>query len=197
MSRFPAIADKQEAILAAALELFAERGFHGTAVPEIAERAGVGAGTIYRYFENKESIVNALFQRWKTALGAALVDEFPFDGAPRAQIHHFVTRTIAFAKKHPMALKFLEAHHHAPYLDAKSHMIEAQVLKPAQAFFEHHDRTKATRKVPPEVLFAVAWGSLYTLIRFHWEGRAELTPKAIEALEECIWDAIRRPDAKP
>src|SRR5438067_8425981 len=43
--------DKREAIMSAALELFVERGFYGTAVPEIAERAEVGAGTIYRYFE--------------------------------------------------------------------------------------------------------------------------------------------------
>lgn len=189
-----AVADRQEAILGAALELFAERGFHGTAVPEIAERAGVGAGTIYRYFESKEAIVNVLLQRWKIALGAALVDGFPFDASPRAQIHHFVTRTIEFAKKHPMALKFLEAHHHQPYLDAKSRAVEEQVLEPAKTFFEHQERTKATRKVSPEVLFAVAWGSLYTLIRFHWEGRAELSPRNIEALEECIWDAIRRPE---
>ncbi|MEA2752174.1 MAG: Bacterial regulatory protein tetR family, partial [Myxococcales bacterium] len=37
--------DKREAILDAALTLFAERGFHGTSVPDIAQLAGVGAGT--------------------------------------------------------------------------------------------------------------------------------------------------------
>ena len=47
--------DKREAVLGAALELFVERGFHGTTVPEIAERAGVGAGTIYRHFASKEA----------------------------------------------------------------------------------------------------------------------------------------------
>jgi AcrR family transcriptional regulator len=46
------VSDKREAIMAAALDLFVERGFYGTAVPEIAEKAGVGAGTIYRYFES-------------------------------------------------------------------------------------------------------------------------------------------------
>ena len=45
--------DKREAILEAALELFAERGFHGTAVPLIAAKAHVGAGTIYRHFKDK------------------------------------------------------------------------------------------------------------------------------------------------
>ena len=57
--------ERREAILAAALELFSERGFHGTAVPLVAEKAGVGAGTLYRYFESKEALVNALYQRWK------------------------------------------------------------------------------------------------------------------------------------
>ena len=55
--------------MAAALELFVERGFYGTAVPEIAERAGVGAGTIYRYFESKEALVNALYREQKLRFG--------------------------------------------------------------------------------------------------------------------------------
>jgi AcrR family transcriptional regulator len=49
--------DKREAILRAALELFSERGFYGTAVPLIAERAKVATGTIYRHFKDKESLV--------------------------------------------------------------------------------------------------------------------------------------------
>lgn len=184
--------DKREAILGAALELFAERGFHGTAVPEIAERAGVGAGTIYRYFESKEAIVNTLFQRWKTALAAALLDELPYDGSPRAQLHHFITRTIGFAKKHALAFKFLEAHHHQPYLDPASRAIEERVIEPARRFFEQQERAKVIRRAPGWVLFAVAWGSVSALIKLHWEGRASLDGKSIETLEECIWDAIRR-----
>ena len=48
---------RQEAILQAALQLFAERGYHGTAVPEVASLAGVGTGTIYRYFESKHKLL--------------------------------------------------------------------------------------------------------------------------------------------
>ena len=42
---------------------FAERGYDGTTIPMIAEKAKVGAGTIYRYFENKEALVNSLFSK--------------------------------------------------------------------------------------------------------------------------------------
>ena len=65
-----AVSDKREAIMQAALELFVERGFYGTAVPEIADRAGVGAGTIYRYFESKEALVNALYREQKMRVRA-------------------------------------------------------------------------------------------------------------------------------
>ena len=47
-------------ILDAALEVFAEKGFHVATVDEIAERAGVGKGTLYRYFANKETLFNEL-----------------------------------------------------------------------------------------------------------------------------------------
>jgi AcrR family transcriptional regulator len=50
----------KEKILEAALEVFSEKGFHLATVDEIADRAGVGKGTLYRYFANKETLFNEL-----------------------------------------------------------------------------------------------------------------------------------------
>lgn len=190
----PHVDDKREAILGAALELFAERGFHGTAVPQIADKAGVGAGTIYRYFASKEAIVNALYQRWKEALGATLMDEFPFDKPARAQLEHVVVRLFGFAKKHPSALKFLEAHHHASYLDARSLELEAKLLEPVRSFFEHHGKARLTRKAPPEVLFGILWGGCMGIIRASWEGYVQLDDKIVAHAKDALWDALRRQD---
>ena len=46
-------------IQASALRVFAERGFRGATMPEIAERAGVAVANIYRYYENKEALFAA------------------------------------------------------------------------------------------------------------------------------------------
>src|SRR5262245_59396951 len=108
---------KRDTILAAALELFAERGFHGTAVPLVAERAHVGAGTRYRYFESKEALVNAVYQHWKSQLAEALVLDFPLDASFRQKFHELFARLVRFASEHPTAVAFLERHHHGPYLD--------------------------------------------------------------------------------
>jgi AcrR family transcriptional regulator len=53
-------ARNRERILAAAAEVFAERGLEAT-LDDIADRAGVGVGTVYRRFANKEALVEALF----------------------------------------------------------------------------------------------------------------------------------------
>jgi len=47
-------------ILHAALEEFSERGFHASTIDSIAERAGIAKGTVYRYFNTKEGLFNAL-----------------------------------------------------------------------------------------------------------------------------------------
>jgi TetR/AcrR family fatty acid metabolism transcriptional regulator len=54
--------DKFNAILDAALTIFAEHGFHGSQVNKIAKEAGIAGGTVYLYFKNKEDILVHLFQ---------------------------------------------------------------------------------------------------------------------------------------
>ncbi len=48
--------EKREAILAQAIATFAKEGFRHADVQVIADRAGVGKGTVYRYFGNKEDL---------------------------------------------------------------------------------------------------------------------------------------------
>lgn len=50
----------KERILDAALEVFSQKGFHSATTDEIAERAGVGKGTLYRHFETKEKLFEEL-----------------------------------------------------------------------------------------------------------------------------------------
>lgn len=58
-------ADRRKQILKAAVEVFAERGFHRTRVSDIAKRAGVAYGLIYHYFDSKDDVLNSLFdENW-------------------------------------------------------------------------------------------------------------------------------------
>ena len=120
--------DKRDAITRAALELFVERGFHGVAVPEIADRANVGAGTIYRYFESKEALVNVLYREEKARFAQDVIESFPVATGARDLFRALWMRMVAYATKNEASFVFLELHHHAPYLDDESRAVETRML---------------------------------------------------------------------
>ena len=185
-------ADKRAAILDAALALFSERGFHGTAVPLVAERAHVGAGTLYRYFESKEALVNALYRRWKEALASVLLDGFPLDAEPRVQFAECWRRLSGFALQNPRAFVFLELHHHAPYLDEQSRAADVAVLGPLRAFAEQQKRAGALRDQPPELLMALVFGAVVGIVRAAEAGHLPVdTEEAFARSEALVWEMIR------
>jgi len=54
---------KRDAILDAATQVFAEKGFFGAQVADVARRAGVAAGTVYLYFKGKDDLLVSIFER--------------------------------------------------------------------------------------------------------------------------------------
>ena len=55
--------DKHDAILRAATDVFAERGFFNAQVADVARAAGVAAGTVYLYFRGKDDLLVSIFER--------------------------------------------------------------------------------------------------------------------------------------
>ena len=53
---------RQRQILACAKRVFAERGFHAANISHICEAAGIGRGTLYQYFTNKQSVLTAILR---------------------------------------------------------------------------------------------------------------------------------------
>jgi TetR/AcrR family transcriptional regulator, repressor of fatR-cypB operon len=175
----PLVDDKRRRILDAALRTFAERGYHGTAVPEVAEAAGVGTGTLYRYFEHKEALVNEVYRDAKERLRAALlgspgggvaaatdllstVDLYRLD-AGEQWFAELWRRLGAFARAEQDAFRFLEMQDHVPYLDERSKQVELSLLAP---LWIAGKRLRASSTgAPVDLLIALLWGAFVGLVK--------------------------------
>ena len=183
--------DKRDAILAAALELFVERGFHGTAVPEVAERAGVGAGTIYRYFESKEALVNELYRRHKQLLATRVLAQFPVDVSAREQFRALWYRMARYVADEPLGFAFLELHNHRSYLDTDSRAVEERLKDFGVKFLEAAQRKGEIRAVAPGILVGLVMGAFVGLVRHASECGLTLDESTWTTAEQCVWEAIR------
>jgi AcrR family transcriptional regulator len=107
-----------EKVLAAAREAFAEGG-ESTALEEIARRAGVGIGTLYRHFPNRQALVEALYvgEVEDVCRSAA---ELPTDGDPWEALNTWFERLVGYiATKQALHAELLN------YLDRDAPMFKS------------------------------------------------------------------------
>ena len=84
--------DKIERLKRAAQHLFARKGFHETTIREIAERAGVGTGTVFLYVKDKASLLEFLFRDAVAAVQDEAFSTLPPDGKLLDQAIHVLSR---------------------------------------------------------------------------------------------------------
>ncbi len=78
---------RREAILAAARRVFAEKGFEGTTIADVARKAGVASGTVYLYFDSKLQIFAALSAVLFEAIDdATVIPDPPTDLRPAVEV---------------------------------------------------------------------------------------------------------------
>ena len=182
--------DKHARLLDAALDLFETRGFDGVAVPEIAARAKVATGTLYRYFEGKEALVNALYRYWKSVYNAFVLAPVEDRLAPRAVFSAYWQRMMVFARTYPKAVRFMDLHHHASYLDAESRALGRAYAEVAQAFVTDARAHGAIRPIEPTLVVALMWGAATGLVKFASQDALAVNAATAATMEDALWRAI-------
>src|SRR6476619_8208245 len=84
---------KRDAILRAAIDVFAERGFFNAQVADVARAAGVAAGTVYLYFKSKDDLLVSIFDR-------SMRDGLEAGRSAVADLHDPAERLLRLARGH-------------------------------------------------------------------------------------------------
>ncbi|MCT7374973.1 TetR family transcriptional regulator C-terminal domain-containing protein [Chelativorans salis] len=92
--------EKRELILEAALEVFAQHGFRGATIDQIAEAAGMSKPNLLYYFKSKEAIFVTLIDRLMEAWLAPL-REMDAEGDPVTEVRSYIRRKIEMARDFP------------------------------------------------------------------------------------------------
>ena len=104
----PARNDKRVRIVDAAVEVFAEKGFHGARISDIARSASVADGTIYLYFRNKEDLLLTIFEeKMEALLGRLEVALAPCDD-PLERIQVFARFHFGHLRTNPALAQVLQ-----------------------------------------------------------------------------------------
>ena len=187
--------DKREEIIRASLELIAEHGFHGAPMSMIADRAGVAAGTIYRYFENKDALIIALYREIDERIGAVIMKGYQPEKPIRERFHHIFAALLRYFISNSSDFRYLEQFHNSPYGVALRRDI---ILRKTGDCYIYRDlleqgvTQQVIKDLPMAILFALAFGPLKAVTRDHITGFITLDDAMIDRVMEACWDGIRR-----
>jgi AcrR family transcriptional regulator len=184
--------DKQTAILDATLGLVSERGFHGTPTSAIAREAGVGVGTIYRYFENKEVLIDELYKRLKLQLAKAMLAGYSADLPLRERFRRIWINTARYYIDHPLETAFMEQYANSPFLKPETDNIHAEYFQPVFEFVENGVYEGVLKDLPLEFFASLTLEVAISLAKKHRDGAIVLTDAALEQAVNACWDAIKR-----
>lgn len=184
--------DKRTAIMQAAMELIADQGFHGTPTAQIAQKAGIGVGTIYRYFKDKDELI----EETHTMIHAVFLSTFAENYDPQLPVRENYLRIFTALTRlfitHPFEIKFMEQYYNSPYGVAKKRSEEYQCGKPLFQFFDQCKRQSAIKDFPMEVLMCLSFGPIIFVTRDHLNGFVNLDDRLIAAIVAASWDAVKR-----
>lgn len=180
----------RQRLLRAALELFTTTGFRATTTPQIAERAGVAEGTIYRHFSSKEQLLNDVYRaahRWATTL--VVETEGPYRTQERLQ--RIGRRLLEGAERDPAGARMLLQAREDQYLDDRSRDAAREFRGTLQQVIAAGKSDGVIRAGPAE-LWAAVWLALVAFAAERVAAREWTVeqPQTAQILD-AAWDAIK------
>jgi len=111
-------AARREVIAAAAAELFAERGYRGASIEEIARRSGVTPPVVYEHFDSKRELYRDLLERHFAELREVWGEHFVGDDPLERRIATSFDAWFAYVEAHPFAGRVLFRYSTDPEIEA-------------------------------------------------------------------------------
>lgn len=186
--------DKREAVMRAAMELVGEYGFHGSPMAAIAGRAGVAAGTIYRYFDSKDVLIRETHRCLEGQILAVLMTGYPESEPVRERFLHIWQRLVCYFISSPLEFRFIEQFYNSPFGVAcrRDKILGKKEKDPITGLFEEGQEQQLIKDLPMPALCALTYGPLVNICRDHILQFIELDGALVTRTAEACWDAVRR-----
>lgn len=182
------VTDKREAILRAAIKVFARKGYFNSKVSDIAGEAGIADGTVYLYFKSKDEVLHSIFDRAMAQFISEGKSELAMLSTPEEKLRRIAELHLArLGADRDLAIVFqVELRGSTKFMQEFSAAGFAEYLDIIRETIEDGQKSGAFRTdVKPVVCAKILYGSLDEMVT-NWilSSRSyELVPMADEVMK--------------
>jgi TetR/AcrR family transcriptional repressor of multidrug resistance operon len=183
---------KEQTIREKAIEMIVNEGFDGLSMQKLAKVSNVSPATIYLYFKNREDMLHQLYMGIDKQFAEATLRNFDPEMTFEAGLWLQWKNRLAHNIEFPHHIYFMEQFRTSPLINHKD---VTNSFKDAMGkFYRNAIRRNELIELPVEIFWAIAYGPLYTLIKFHFGKKSFLGNKFIltEAKMKQAFDVVIR-----
>lgn len=184
--------DKKELIINAALKLFVENGFHGTATAKIAQEAGVANGTLFQYFKTKDELVIVLYSHIKEELAAYVAKNTADNADIKETIKTQVLSTLYWALDNPTKFRFVQQFHSSPYIGKIEQDLITKHVEPHILLIQKGIEQGVLKSIPADLIYTLLSNQVFGLYQFitSQEISKAKQKKIIQTTFDMLWDML-------
>lgn len=188
--------NKENSIVETTLRLITSQGFHGSPMSQIAKEAGVAAGTIYHYFNNKNDLIRKVYKNVKKEMGEALMESYQEGLDYRIQFGKFWHGLFVFFINNPLKFQFLEQFHHSPFISEETQNESQVFYQPVLDFFQKGIQAGYLREMELELISSIIYGNIVSVCNLHLNNELYINEKREKAAINASWDSIKNENIK-
>jgi len=181
--------DKVQLVRQKAMEMLVEQGFEGFSVNKLAKACGISVATLYIYYKDKDDLITKIAREEAGEMIKAVFEGFspdmPFEEGLRVQWQN----RAAYALAYPSQMMFFGQLRNSTYHDEIMAAAFAHFKETLGKFLDNATKRGEIKKMPVEVYWAVAFAPLYSLLRFHHEGKS-MGGKPFSLDMKAVWQTF-------
>lgn len=180
-----------ERIIGAALQLFTQRGYFNTSVPDLARTARVSVGSIYHHFKDKEDVARALYQGLVERLQQTLADIAHSHATAHDRCRAVMAMLFDVTESNRDAMDFMLYAKHREFLPDERPVCSSRPFETMRAFVQEGMDNGDIRRMDVMVASSCLFGGAIRLITARLDGvLAEPLPDRLDAVWECAWRGV-------
>lgn len=181
--------EKREAILDAMLDLVVKRGFHNAPMSMLAKKSGASPGVIYHYFQSKDELIRAVYERAEEIRHEAFFKGYSDRMNAREALLQVWLNAYDFYRSHTNEALFLDQYRTSPYCktagrDEKSS--KDPTMRRIAKWLRSTKHGGLLRDLPLEAIDSLTLGLASSLAR----SSTEISRSTLRAIAETVWTAI-------
>ncbi|GHA61102.1 TetR family transcriptional regulator [Photobacterium aphoticum] len=172
-------------------KLLSQYGFHGISMQMVAKEAGVAAGTIYRYFDDKNDLLHQLHHHILSYVAEKLSQNVSDDMPLKCRFRTMWLNLWEMATQDGAPLLTRGQFENLPRSDSpEQQQLEKQLFAKVDRLFDEGKAQGLFKPLDNDILSVLSLEPSACLARKHANGICTVTDDALEAAIEACWDAI-------